>query len=436
MDPATLAIVAFALMLVLLLLAMPVGPCMAIIGFGGMCLLIGPEPAIARLAIQTFTTSSIFLFTVVPLFILMGLLAAEARLGDDIFVAAHTWLGRLPGGLAAASALGSTAFGAVCGDAIAGGVTMSSVALPQMRRYGYKDTLSLGTLCSGGLLGYMIPPSLALIVFSFFTDEPIGLLFAAGLMPGLLIAALFIVTIFVLCKRDPTLGPQGSSSTWKEKFVSLRYAWTIIAVFVAVLGGIYAGIFTPTEAGAEGAFAILVFGFIFRRWTWERLRNAFGGAVLMTGMIFLMIFGAMAFKDFLALTEVPMNLAAGIAASGLSALTVLAVILALHIILGLFMPVLAIMVLTLPLLFPVLVALDINILLFAVLMVLVVMIGALTPPVGIVVFVLCGYAQVPIMTGFRGVMPFIIAMLVGLVILIAFPEITLFLPKLISPGLF
>ena len=434
MDPIFLAILGFILMIVLMMLAMPIGPCMAIVGFAGLGLLLGPQAAITRLAITTFTTSSVFQFTVVPLFVLLGFLASEARLGDDFYLAAQKWLGRLPGGLAYASTLGSTAFGAVCGEAISGGVTMASIALPQMRKFGYDDRLSLGTICSGGLLGYMIPPSLAFILFSFFTEEPIGLLFAAGILPGVLLSALFLITIFIWCKKDPKVGPLGPASTWREKWASLKYAWSIIFVFGLIFGGIYSGFFTPTEAGAEGAFIVLLFGFIFRRWTWERHRNAFTGSVIMTAIIFVIVFGAMVFKDFLALTELPMHLASTIVSFGLSPLAFLAVILVIHLIAGMFMSVLPLLILTVPIVYPSLIALDINILWFAVLMVLVVMIGALTPPVGVVVFVLSGYAKIPIWTGFRGATPFIIAMLVGLIILMAFPEISLLIPRLMSPG--
>lgn len=264
MDMNILAIVGFAVMLVFIFLGMPFGAAMALVGFAGMFLIIGPGPALTRLATTTFTTSSIYQFTVVPLFILMGFLAAGAGLGADIFEAAHKWLGRLRGGLATGTILGGSVFGAVCGDSTAGMLTMATIALPEMRKYNYDDKLSVGSIAVGGLLSIMIPPSLAFILFSLITNEPLGLLFAAGVLPGLVIAGCCIVAVLISCAINPSLGPQGPKTSWKEKLRSLKYSWTIVLVFVAVLAGIYLGIFTPTEGGAEGAFAVLVFGLMLQ----------------------------------------------------------------------------------------------------------------------------------------------------------------------------
>jgi tripartite ATP-independent transporter DctM subunit len=285
------------------------------------------------------------------------------------------------------------------------------------------------------MLGFMIPPSIAFVIYSVLTEVSIGTLFMAGILPGILIAILFMAAIYVVCRLNPSLGPVGPKATWRERFSVLYRVWGILVLFFLVLGGMYGGVFTPTEAGAVGAFGALVLGLSKRRLSWQGFNSALSQTVRLTGMIFMLIIGATIFNYFLALTEIPFSMARLVGELPVSPVFILTALLIMYIILGFIMDIMAVMILSVPIVYPILLALDINPVWFGVLVVLTIMMGNVTPPVGIVVYTVGGLVKdVPLFTIFRGVVPFLLAMLIGMGILIAFPQISLFLPNLMKPG--
>jgi len=375
------------------------------------------------------------MLTVIPLFILMGMLASKAGLSEEAFYAVNKWVGHLPGGLAIATVGGCTGFAAVCGSAAATATTMGTVALPEMRRYKYADQLSLGTIACGGMLGFMIPPSIPFILYAYLTEESIGSLFIAGIFPGLLIAILFIAAIYITCRLNPSLGAKGPRVGWRERMTALYHIWGVLLLFLLVLGGLYSGVFTPTEAGAVGAFVALVLGLAKRRLTWKKFAASLADTGRVTGMIFILIIGANILNVFIAMTEFPFTLANYVGGLPIPPIAVMLALIVVFIIVGFFMDIMAVMILAVPIIYPLLMAIDINPVWFGVLVVLTVMIGHITPPVGIVVYAVGGIVrEVPLFTIFRGVWPFFYAMIIALIILVAFPQISLWLPGMMMPG--
>jgi tripartite ATP-independent transporter DctM subunit len=323
----------------------------------------------------------------------------------------------------------------VCGAATATAVTMVKVALPEMRKYKYADQLSLGTIACGGMLGFMIPPSIPFVLYAYLTEESIGSLFIAGIFPGLLIAFLFIAAIYITCRRNPSLASIGPSASWKERITSIYRIWGIVLLFILVLGGIYGGIFTPTEAGAVGAFGALILGLAKRRITWGNFFEAIADTAKLAGMILVLIIGSSVFNHFIAITEIPYKLANFVGGLPMPSLVVMCVLLLVYVIVGFFMDIIAVIIITVPIIYPVLQTLNIDPVWFGVLAVLTIMIGSVTPPVGIVVYAVGGIVRdVPLFNIFRGVWPFLFAMLIAMVILIAFPQIALWLPSIMTPG--
>ncbi len=435
MSLATIGIIGILLMLALMFLRMPIGAVMAAVGFAGFSYVAGFDKGLSIFVTSTFTMASSYILTVIPLFTFMGILASYIGVSEDAYYAANKWLGHLPGGLAMATMGGCTAFAAVSAGAITTAVTMCKVSLPEMRRYKYADELSLGTIASGGNLGFMIPPSAAFIIYAILTDVSIGSLFIAGILPGLLIAFLFIVTIYIVCRRNPNMGPPGPRAGWRQRFASVYRVWGVVVLFILVLGGIYAGIFTPTEAGAVGAFGTVVLGLVKRRMTRKHFTATLAETGRLTGMILILIIGATIFNNFLTVTELPFSLASYIGGLAVSPLLVMSAILVVYIVLGFIMDIMGVMVVTVPIFYPILLILGIDPVWFGVLIVVTIMMGNITPPVGNVVYALSGIVRdVPMFTIFRGVWPFVYAMLVALVILVIFPQISLFLPGLMRPG--
>jgi C4-dicarboxylate transporter DctM subunit len=435
MSPAMVGIIGFCLFFVLIFLNMPVGFVMALIGFVGFGLIRGFDPAMSLLSVQTYRTASDFILGAIPMFIAMGFLAMHLGLSTDLFYVMNRWIGQLRGGLAMAAAGACSMFAAICGDAVATAAAVGVVALPQMRKNKYADVLSTGVLASAGNLGFLIPPSLALLIYAVITEQSIGTLFAAGILPGLLLAAFFIITIWLWCRINPALSTAAPPASWRERFSSLRYVSGSFIVIVLVLGGIYGGIFTPTEAAAIGVFGVIIVGFIFRRVTWQRFANGISDTALLTGKIFILITGARIFMRLITVSEIPLNMAETITTIQLSPYTFLVMVLVFYIIMGFVADILAIILITVPVLHPVLVGMGFDPVWISILIILTVLMGMVTPPVGIVVFALSGvFKDVPIYTIFRGVLPFFGAMIVALVFMVAFPQIVLFLPNLLKPG--
>lgn len=431
MNPEMIGILGIALLFVLLALKMDIGIAMALVGFLGMCVISDIQSAMYILSITPFAESKSYTLSVIPLFILMGQFAFMSGISRDIYTTVYTWMGRFRGGLAMATIMACGGFAAVCGSSLATGATMAMVAIPEMDKYKYDQRLSTGCVAAGGTLGILIPPSIGFVIYGILTEESIGKLFMAGLLPGLLLATLFLLTIYVQCRFRPEMGPCGPATTFKEKIKSLRGTWAMLMLFLIVMGGIYFGIFTPTEAAGIGAFGALIFTLTRKKLTWSTFMSSLQETGMTTAMIFLIIIGANILSAFLGLTGLPMLLADTMAALPLPKYAILAAILFIFLLLGCVMDCYAIMILVLPILFPVVQALEFDPIWFGVIMVIVLEAGLITPPIGLNVFVLKGAApDIPLTTVFRGIWPFLITMVLVIVLLTIFPQIALFLPNL------
>jgi len=432
---ASVAAIGIFLFLLFMFLRMPIGVAMLLSGFIGIWLIRGLSPALSSTGIALYRTASSHGLSVIPLFILMGILAGTGGVSKDAFSALNKWLGHLRGGLAMATTGACSAFGAVCGSNVAAAATMCSAALPEMRKYGYSDKLSLGSIASGGNLGIMIPPSTAFIIYGFVTETAIGALFIAGILPGLLLTLLFWIQIYVQCRLDPGLAPLAAAASWRDRLIATKGIIGILVVFIIVMGGIYAGFFTPTEAGAVGAAAAFMLGLINRQITWKNFVSSLIDSGRITAMIMLLIIGAKLFSSFLTLTETPITLASMIEGLAVNRYIILSAVLIFYVICGFFMDIWALLIVSLPIIFPIIVAsLGFDALHFGVLSVLTIMMGSISPPFGVVVFTVYGMVrEVPLFTIFRGCMPFLGAMVVCLIILVAFPQISLVLPDLAIP---
>ena len=404
---------------------------MLLVGFLGYCYLTTTQAGLTKLGIDPYATASFYGLSVIPLFILMGMFLSYGGLGRNLYQAVDAWMGHLRGGMAIATIGACAAFSAISGSTTATAATMGTVALPEMKRYNYKDSLATACVAAGGTLGILIPPSVILILYGILTEERIGQLLIAGILPGLLQAVLFMVTIYLQVKRNPSLAPLRPEAAFRKKLASLKVVWPVLALFLLVMGGIYLGVFTPTEAGAVGAFGALIFSLATRHFSWKNLVDSLDQAARTTAMIFLIVIGATVFGHFLAVTKIPFELSGFIAGLGVSRYVVMAIILFLLMALGCFMEGIAILVLSMPILYPLVTGLGFDGIWFGIIMVIMLNIGLVTPPVGINVYITAGVAKdVPLMTIFRGVIPLWIAMIVCAALLVAFPQIATFLPSL------
>jgi len=436
MDNVSLGILFTGILLILIIvLSMPVGLAMALAGAAGIYFIAGSRPLFNLLSQSPYTTSSDYVFTVIPMFVLMGWLAAESQISSDLFTAINKWIGWMRGGLAMAVSLACAAFGAICGDSITTAVTMTSIALPEMRKNGYSDRLSAGILAAGGNLGFMIPPSIAFIIFGIITETSIGHLFIAGILPGLLLAAAFCLAIYLICRLDPKAGPASKRVPFKQAIRIPTGAWLMIILALMVLGGIYAGFFTPTEAGGVGAFITLVFGVASKRLNWNRVKNSLTNTVKTSGMIFILIIGAIIFSRMLALSTLPFAVTDFIAGLSVNRYIILALILLVFIVAGFFLDIMSILLIMLPVMSPVVQSLGFELVWFGVLVVVTVLMGQISPPVGIVVFAVSGVVKdIPMGDVFRGALPFFFTMAICLIILTAFPQISMLLVRMMLSG--
>lgn len=427
--------IGIAIFFVTMFLGMPIGISMLFSGFIGIWLICGLGPALSNTATVIWRQVNNYLMTTIPLFIFMGTLAGAAGLSGDAFATLYKWLGRLPGGLAMATTGTCTAFGAVCGHPTATSATMIYVALPEMRKYGYADSLSLGTIVSAGNLGAIIPPSVLLILYGFITETSVGPLFLAGILPGLLITIMFWLQIYLQCRLNPKLAPQGPTSSWKEKLLAIKGIWGIAAAFIIIMGGIYAGIFTPTEGGSVGTAAVCILGLINRRLTWKGFLDSLLEAGRMTAMIMLIIFGAMVFNVFIAASQVNYMLADIMEGLILNRYAILAIVMVFYLICGFFLDIWAIFIVTLPITYSLVVTnAGFDPVHFGILCTVNVLIGGITPPIGLQVFVIAGMCPgVPLSTIFKGTWPFVASMVLALIILLVVPQISLIIPDFAIP---
>ncbi len=433
MSPTLIGIVGIALMIAIFFSRMPVAYVMAIIGFLGFSYLTSFNAGLKLLSRDIYDVYSSYGLTIIPLFILMGQIAFNAGISRRLYDVAYKFLGRIQGGLAMATVCACTAFGAVCGSSPATAATMATVGLPEMKRYGYGDELASGSVASGGGLGMLMPPSIVLIVYGILTQQSIGKLFVAGIIPALFITAWFIFAIYFYCKIKPEQGPRGDKFTLKEMILSLGMLWETLAVFIIVMGGLFAGFFTPTEAGAVGSLGVLLVAMVRRQLTWKGFVKSLYETLRTSCMVLLLIAGAVIFGHFLAVTRIPFSIAGWVGGLDLPRWAVMAMIIFVYLVGGCFIDALALIMLTIPIFYPVVLQLGYDPIWFGVIIVLVTQMGVITPPVGINVYVVNGIAvDIPLEKIFKGILPFLIALIVGTGFMVAFPQIIMFLPNVMK----
>jgi C4-dicarboxylate transporter DctM subunit len=429
-TPLTVGIIGICVLLVLLFSRMPIGFVMGLVGFAGFAYLAGFGGSLGVLRTVVYSTFADYNLSVIPLFILMGAFCYFAGLSKDLYDTIHSWLGQLRGGLAMATVGACAGFAAISGSSLATAATMGTVSLPEMRRYKYDDRLATGAVAAGGTIGILIPPSVILILYGIITEQSIGKLFLAGFIPGVLEAIFYMVTIYALCKSNPIMGPPGPRTSLRGKITSLKDTWIVLGLFVLVIGGIYWGVFSPTEAAGVGAFGALLFGLARRRLGWKAFKSSLVDTGKTTAMIFVIILGAMILGYFLAVSRIPFELADIVGALVVNRYVILVLILLVYLLLGFIMDSMAIMLLITPIFFPLAVSLGFNPIWFGILITRMTEIGLITPPVGLNVYVIRGVAKdVPMQTIFRGIVPFLIADVCHVALLIALPQLSLFLPS-------
>jgi tripartite ATP-independent transporter DctM subunit len=436
------SLIAFAILLALVALRVPIAFAMGLVGFAGFALTVGWSPSLAMAVNVTYETGLAYSLSVVPLFILMGNFVRQAGLSDELYTASYAFLGHRRGGLAMATIVACGGFSAVCGSSLATAATMSKVAMPPMRRFGYADSLAAGSIAAGGTLGILIPPSVILVIYGIMTESDIGRLFIAGILPGLLGIALYIVAVAITVRLNPAAGPPGERIEWPARWRALAGVWGVLVLFTLVIGGIYGGVFTPTEAGGIGAFGGFIFALLRGRLGWRGLVQILIESVRTTAMIFTILIGALIFSNYINVAGMPTALGELVTSYGLSPLLVVLLIMSIYVVLGCVLESLSMILLTVPVFYPLVQGLDFGPLMdpdlvliwFGIVIVVVTEISLITPPVGLNVFVLNGMLpDVRLMTIFKGVTPFWLVDIVRLALLIFIPAISLYLPGLMGP---
>ena len=436
MEPVTVGYIGVGILIILLFSGLHIGIVMGLIGFLGMIYLTGWNAAFGVLTNVPYTTWAGFDLSVIPLFILMGEFCFQGSLSNDLFASAYKFLGGLKGGLAMATIGACAAFAAVSGSSVATSATMATVVLPEMKKYNYQDGLATGTLAAGGTLGILIPPSIYLVIYGMLTQQSIGKLFLAGFVPGILQALMFIAVIGFLCFRNPKMGPAGPSSTWSAKIKSLKNIWIVVLLFLLVIGGINFGWFSPTEGAGIGAVGAFLFALARRKMGWKQIAASLVETLKTSGMIFFILLGAMILGYFFAVTRLPNEISTSVASLHVSRYLVWGIIVLVYLFLGCIMDSMAMVLLTVPILYPLMCGaggLGFDPIWFGIMIVIVVEMGLITPPVGINVFVIKGMApNVPTYTIFRGIVPFLIMDLLEIAILTVLPGIVTFLPNILK----
>ena len=420
------AVAGFAAMFLMMLARVPIGIAMGLVGVGGFAAIAGWGPALNLLATSPVRTATDYNFSLIPMFVLMGVFATASGMSKELFRAGHAWLGQFRGGLALATIGACGGFAAICGSSVATAATMTNIALPEMRRFGYPDDLATGVIAAGGTLGILIPPSVVLAIYGFMTEQDVGRLFIAGIVPGMLAIVMYMATVRLAYGR--TL-PAGEPVAWPERFASLRGTWAALLLFIAIIGGIYLGMVTPTEAAAAGAFLTGLIGVLRRRLGGAAIMACLVEALRTTVAIFTILIGALLFGYFLAITQTPQKITSFLVALDLGSYGTLTLILALFVLMGCVLDAMAMIILLVPIVFPVIQTLGFDPIWFGVIIVMTVELGLITPPVGMNVYVINSIVpETSLVTIFRGVAPFILTDLVRLALLVAFPWLVLFLP--------
>jgi len=431
-SPVTVGLIGIGVLVLTFLIGMPVGFAMAFVGMAGFCFLVSPDAGLSLLARDFFSNLSAYSLTVIPMFIFMGSIAYASGMSRRLYEAGYTVFGQMRGGLAMATIAACAGFAAMCGSTNATAAAMGRVSLPEMKRYNYNDSLATGCVAAAGSLGILIPPSTIFIIYGIMTEQSIGKLFIAGVLPGMLLAGLFITVVVILCKRNPNLAPGGLPTTFKQKLAGLAGVIEMMVLFALVIGGLFLGWFSPTQAGAAGAFGALLIGLARRQLTWQGFLFAIKDTLRITCMVMIIVTGAIIFGHFMAIAKLPLVLSEWVGGLPLPPMAIMGVIVLLYLVGGCFMDALALITLTVPIIYPVVLVLGFDPIWFGVIIVLVTEMGVITPPVGLNVYVIKGVAEdVPLETIFKGVLPFLAALLVAVGILMAFPQIATFLPGLI-----
>ena len=425
----TEALLGFAAFLALAFLRVPMAFAMGIVGFFGFAYKVNFGAAASMIAQTTYETGLSYTLSVIPLFILMGNFVVRARMSEELYHAAYTFLGHRRGGLAMSTIVASAGFGSICGSSIATAATFAKVAYPSMRKFGYKDSLAAGAIAGGGTLGILIPPSVIMVIYGVMTETSIGKVFVAGILPGIVATVLLCLAVAWITWRDPKAGPPGKRSSWPERLEAIRHVWTVVLLFVFVIGGIYGGVFTATEGAGIGAGGAFVFALARRALSWKVLVEVLIESARTTSMLFMILIGALIFANFINYTTMPADLKGFVTRFQVHPILVIVAICAIYVVLGTAMEELSMILLTVPVLFPVVVALGFDPVWFGILVVIVVQIGLISPPVGMNIFVVKSLLRhLTINTVFRGVTPFTVALVALLAIVVAFPPLATYLP--------
>ncbi len=428
MSEVTIGIIGLAVVLLLFLTGIELAFAMAIVGFLGFSFLVSFKAGFNLLAKDFFDVFASYGFTVIPLFILMGQIAFNAGIARRLYEAAYRFVGHIPGGLAMATVAGATVFKAICGSSPATAATFASVAVPEMDRYNYAKKLSTGIVATVGTLGILIPPSVTLIVFGIITEQSIGKLFLAGLIPGLMIAFFFVCIIYIWCKSNPSLGPKGERSSWRQRLSALPEALWVVGVFLLVIGGLMYGFFTPTEAGSVGTFAVLLLSFLKGHLGLTGYIKSVAESLRTACMVLMLIAGSQVLGHFLARTKIPMIAADWIVSLPLHPAVIMIIISMIYLLGGSFIDDLAFMVLATPIFYPAIIKLGYDPLWFGMIIAITVMVGVVIPPVAINVFVVKAITKQPLGVIYSGVYPFLLSLVFCAVLLFMFPQIATFLP--------
>ncbi|ADU63896.1 MAG: TRAP transporter large permease [Pseudodesulfovibrio sp.] len=435
MDPTIAGVTGIAIMVFLFMTRMPVAFVMMLVGFVGFSLLTSWKGGLNLMSRNIYDAFASYELSTIPLFILMGQIAFNCGISRRLYNTAYHFLGDIRGGLAMATVSACTAFGAVCGSSPATAATMSTVGIPEMKRYGYANSLATASVASGGGLGMIMPPSVVLIIYGVLTEQSIGALFVSGIFPAFLLTVLFVIAIYIQCRINPRLGPKGDSFTWPQKFRSLAGLIDTLIIFALVIGGLFRGWFTPTEAASIGVLGVLTLALIKRQLSWAAFVNSLYETLRTSCMVLVLIAGAVVFGKFLAVTRIPFDIANWVSSFDMPHFAIMGTIILIYFIGGCFMDSLALIMLTIPVFFPVVTSMGYDPIWFGIIIVLVTEMGVITPPVGINVYVVYGMCQkiapgVTLEQVFRGIVPFMLAIIVGIALLFVFPQIILFLPGL------
>ena len=430
MDPITTGILGLILMLFLIAIGVPIAFSLVAVGAAGMFYVTGIGPTLAQISMIAWDKGSSFVILCVPLYILMGQLVFHTGIATDLYDFVQKWLGRLPGGLAIASVFACAGFGAVTGSSLAAVATMGAIVMPEMKKYKYSDRLATGVLSASGTLGILIPPSIIFVFYGIMTDTSIAALFIAGIVPGIITAVLYSMNVYIRCLINPQIGPVGPAYSWKERVFSLKKVTPVVIIFLVVIGGIYGGVFSPTEASGIGVTGVLLVTIIMGRLTWEKFKQSLLDTGVTSAMIFAILIGGYLFSRFLALTEVTTNLINYIQGLQLDNYLFMLCVMLFFALLGCVLDVFGMLILTLPFLFPIVLQLGYDPVWFGVFAVIMAEIALVTPPIGVNVFIMKNLApEVAIEDIFKGIMPFLICDFLLVVLLIFFPQIALWLPS-------